>query len=62
MCSCIGRIENEGDIRAPSQIVKIFDQMRCSIVAIQEVPDDKVHNYGIIAGDDLGMGSTEFTI
>jgi UTP--glucose-1-phosphate uridylyltransferase len=49
-------IADEGDIGVLAQMVKIFDQFRCSIVAIQEVPDEDVHKYGIIAGDDLGNG------
>lgn len=49
-------IADEGDIGVLAQMVKIFDQFRCSIVAIQEVPDSEVHKYGIISGDDLGNG------
>ena len=49
-------IADEGDIGVLAQMVKIFEQFRCSIVAIQEVPEDEVHKYGIIAGDDLGNG------
>jgi UTP--glucose-1-phosphate uridylyltransferase len=49
-------IADEGDIGVLAQMAKIFDQFRCSIVAIQEVPDDEVHKYGVIAGDDLGNG------
>jgi UTP--glucose-1-phosphate uridylyltransferase len=49
-------IPDEGDIGVLAQMAKIFDQFRCSIVAIQEVPDDEVHKYGVIAGDDLGNG------
>lgn len=36
-----------------SQMVKLFNQFRCSIVAIQEVPDDQVSKFGIIAGDKI---------
>lgn len=49
-------IADEGDIGVLAQMAKIFDQFRCSIVAIQEVPEDEVHKYGVIAGDDLGNG------
>jgi UTP--glucose-1-phosphate uridylyltransferase len=44
------------DGRGPSvleQMVGLFRQFRCSIVAIEEVPADQVHNYGVIAGDAL---------
>ena len=49
-------IADEGDIGVLAQMAKIFNQFRCSIVAIQEVPEDEVHKYGVIAGDDLGNG------
>lgn len=35
------------------QMVKLYRQFRCSIVAIQEVPDDLVHKFGVIAGDPI---------
>src|SRR5690606_27169831 len=34
-----------------AQMVKLYNQFRCSIVAIQEVPEDEVHKYGVIAGE-----------
>lgn len=45
--------DGEGVMR---QMVKLFNQFRCSIVAIQEVPKDQVHKYGIIAGENLRDG------
>jgi len=36
-----------------AQMVKIFRQVRCSIVAIQEVPDDQIHKFGCIAGEPI---------
>ena len=42
-----------------SQMVEVFNKYRCSIVAVQEVPEEQVHKYGIVAGktidDDLIM-------
>ncbi len=35
------------------QIVGLYKQFRCSIVAIEEVPNDQVHNYGVIAGEAI---------
>ncbi|MBK7518578.1 MAG: UTP--glucose-1-phosphate uridylyltransferase GalU [Gammaproteobacteria bacterium] len=35
------------------QMVKIFKQVRCSIVAIEEVPKDQIHKFGVIAGDPI---------
>ncbi|RRJ84733.1 UTP--glucose-1-phosphate uridylyltransferase GalU [Aestuariirhabdus litorea] len=34
-----------------SQMVKLFRQFRCSIVAIQEVPADETYKYGVIDGE-----------
>jgi UTP--glucose-1-phosphate uridylyltransferase len=45
---CIG--EPEGVL---TQMVRLFKQFRCSIVAIQEVPRDETNKYGVIAGDAL---------
>jgi UTP--glucose-1-phosphate uridylyltransferase len=36
-----------------AQMVKLFEQFRCSIVAIEEVPADETHSYGVIAGDAI---------
>ncbi|MBD8682194.1 UTP--glucose-1-phosphate uridylyltransferase GalU [Pseudomonas sp. CFBP 13719] len=33
------------------QMVKLYNQFRCSIVAIQEVDPQETHKYGVIAGD-----------
>lgn len=36
-----------------SQMVNLFKQFRCSIVAIEEVPAEETHAYGVIAGDAI---------
>ncbi|WP_257285741.1 UTP--glucose-1-phosphate uridylyltransferase GalU [Endozoicomonas sp. SESOKO1] len=33
-----------------AQMAQLYKQFRCSIVAVQEVPQDEVHKYGVIAG------------
>ena len=33
------------------QMIKLYNQFRCSIVAIQEVPADQTQKYGIISGE-----------
>lgn len=33
------------------QMVQLYNQFRCSIVAIQEVPMEDVHKYGVIKGE-----------
>jgi UTP--glucose-1-phosphate uridylyltransferase len=35
------------------QMVSLFKQFRCSIVAIEEVPEDQTHAYGVIAGEAI---------
>ena len=39
-----------------AQMAQLYNQFRCSIVAIQEVPEDEVHKYGVIAGESLRDG------
>jgi UTP--glucose-1-phosphate uridylyltransferase len=39
-----------------AQMAALFKQFRCSIVAIQEVPKDQTHKYGIISGESLKEG------
>lgn len=39
-----------------TQMAKLYNQFRCSIVAIQEVPMEEVHKYGVIAGESLKDG------
>jgi len=38
------------------QMVELYKQFRCSIVAIQEVPADQTHKYGVIGGESLKDG------
>lgn len=46
---------NEG-MGVLSQMAELYRQFRCSIVAIQEVPMEEVHKYGVIAGESLKDG------
>ena len=48
---CVG----EG-IGVLAQMARIYAKYRCSIVAIEEVPRDEVHKYGVIAGSELEDG------
>ena len=36
-----------------AQMAQLYKQFRCSIVAVQEVPRDEVHKYGVIAGQHI---------
>lgn len=43
---------NDGD-GVLAQMTKLYNQFRCSIIAIMEVPADQVNKYGVIAGEQL---------
>ncbi len=47
---------NEDGPGVLSQMAELYQQFRCSIVAIQEVPMDQAHKYGVIAGEALKDG------
>lgn len=34
-----------------SQMVELYQQFRCSIVAVEEVPENETHKYGVISGE-----------
>ncbi len=40
-----------------AQMGKLYDQYRCSIIAIEEVPREDVSKYGVIRGDVLDDGN-----
>ena len=45
--------EEEGVL---AQMVRLYNQHQCSIIAIEEVPLDETHKYGIVAGDEIEPG------
>ena len=47
---CLTEVGEDGVL---TQMVKLFKQFRCSIVAIQEVPADQVSKFGVIAGGKI---------
>ncbi|WP_373090434.1 UTP--glucose-1-phosphate uridylyltransferase GalU [Zhongshania sp.] len=47
---------NQEDDGVMAQMVALYKQFRCSIVAIQEVPMDEIEKYGVIAGEEMGDG------
>lgn len=55
---CVAEPDDEGVL---AQMVKLYEQFRCSIVAIQEVPEDEVHKYGVIAGEPMKEGLFRIT-
>lgn len=54
-------LTEKGEDGVLAQMVKLFKQFRCSIVAIQEVPDDQVSKFGVIAGDKIKDGLYQVT-
>lgn len=50
---CIAEEPGNGILK---QMTDLFRQFRCSIVAIQEVPMDQTHKYGVIAGEAMKDG------
>lgn len=48
-------LNQEGD-GVLAQMVELYKQFRCSIVAIMEVPEDQVHKYGVISGECMKEG------
>ncbi|BCD96744.1 UTP--glucose-1-phosphate uridylyltransferase GalU [Marinagarivorans cellulosilyticus] len=49
-------VADEGGDGVLSQMVALYKQFRCSIVAIQEVPEDQIHKFGVIAGESIKDG------
>jgi len=43
-------VNEEGD-GVLKQMVALYNQFRCSIIAVEEVPDDETHKYGVIKGE-----------
>ena len=39
-----------------TQMVNLFNQFRCSIVAVEEVPEEHIHQYGVVSGELLENG------
>ncbi len=54
-------LTDKGEDGVLAQMVKLFKQFRCSIVAIQEVPEDQISKFGVIAGDKIKDGLFQVT-
>lgn len=50
-----------GEDEVLTQMAKLYNQFRCSIVAIQEVPEDETNKYGVIAGECMKEGLYRIT-
>jgi len=49
-------VAEPGDEGVLAQMVRLYNQFRCSIVAIQEVPPEETDKYGVIAGECMKEG------
>src|SRR5690606_34551952 len=49
-------VSEPGDDGVLAQMAKLYNQFRCSIVAIQEVPPEETDKYGVIAGECMKEG------
>ena len=45
-----------------SQMIKIYNQYQCSVVAIEEVPMNQTHKYGIIAGNLVDNSNNTYQV
>lgn len=54
-------VADEGGKGVLGQMVELYNQFRCSIVAIEEVPADETHKYGVIAGESMKDGLYRIT-
>lgn len=48
-------VNPEGDA-VLKQMVRLYEKYKCCIVAIMEVPQDQVHKYGVIEGNEIEEG------
>lgn len=52
---------NRGGSGVLAQMAALYEEFQCSIVAVQEVPMDEVHQYGVVAGTLERDGLTRVT-
>jgi UTP--glucose-1-phosphate uridylyltransferase len=45
---------NQGGPGVLQQMAELYNQFRCSIVAVMEVPEDQISAYGVIDGEAMG--------
>ncbi len=55
LCNC----DEDGVI---SQMIKVYNQYQCSVVAIEEVPMNQTHKYGIIAGNLIDNSNDTYRV
>ncbi len=55
---CLANNESHGVL---AQMVALYRQFRCSIVAIEEVPKENISKFGVIAGEEIKEGLFQVT-
>ena len=45
--------DNDADDSVLSQMIKVYEKYKCSIVAVEEIPMQDTNKYGVIAGEEL---------
>ena len=55
---CLANGESDGVL---AQMVALYRQFRCSIVAIEEVPKEDISKFGVIAGEEIKEGLFQVT-
>lgn len=49
-------VESSNGIPVTKQLMELFERIRATLVAVEEVPHDKVSRYGVIAGTEVESG------
>lgn len=49
------------DVPCLKQMINIYERYKCSVIAVERVPEEEVRNYGIIAGKELENGLYQIT-
>jgi len=45
-----------------SQLIELYNKYKCSIVAIEEIPQSQIHKYGVICGDPIDGSNSTFRV
>lgn len=50
-----------GEAPCLKQMINIYERYKCSVIAVERVPEEEVKNYGIISGRELENGLYQIT-
>ena len=54
---CVNDTSNSSNIMR--EMIKIHEEYQCSVIAVMQVPDDKVYKYGIVSGVNINSSIME---